>query len=74
MERKGSSEAGWAKNNLLGKGWTKIQPDGGKRFKRSRLDQKQPDGGKGSSEAGWAKNNPMEEKVQAKQVGPKTTF
>jgi hypothetical protein len=31
---KGSSEAGWTKNNLLGKGsseagWTKIQPDGG---------------------------------------------
>ena len=29
--------------------------------------------GKGSSEAGWTKNNLMEEKVQAKQVGPKTT-
>jgi hypothetical protein len=34
-------EKGWAKNNLLEKGWTKIQPDGGKGWTK-----KQPDGGK----------------------------
>jgi len=40
MEKKGSSEAGWAKNNLLKKGWAKNTTDGKK----------------SSSEAGWDKN------------------
>jgi len=47
MEEKVQAKQVGPKYNLLGKGWTKIQPDGGK----------------GSSEAGWAKIQPFRKKL-----------